>query len=586
MAIASIEPLAGRATAGAPAVGLRRLLLRRLRRPLVEIAVASAVINLLALATPVFMMTVYNKVIGHGALATLDVLAIGMLTLLGFELALRSLRGVVASRAGGRLDALIGHEVVHHLLAMPYRVFERMPPGQLAERLRQLDQLRAFLTGGLPLLAVDLAFVGLFIMALLVLSSKMALLTAMAVPLFLGLSVVASRRQAALGGEGLQATAAKTACLAEALSQALTVKALGLEHEVEQRFDRRLVESARAGVRSGRLASLAGGVAQATQQLAALALIYLGARMVVAGELSVGALVACNILAARALAPVRQLFGAWGQIQQAREAWQRLGALLAEDVETDSAGTAFEIRGSIAFEHVGFRYAPDRPWAVRDLSLEIPAGTVLAVLGPPGSGKTTLIKLLLGLDRPDEGRVLLDGVDLRQVPAMSFHSRIGVVPQDIQLFQGTVAENIAAGAADRSIERVMAAARFVGLDSIVRSLPQQYATPLGERGAALSAGQRQLVALARAIVRNPQLLVLDEATSALDPTSERVVLENLRRSAAGRTVVMVTHRLSLLRYCDRAVVMDGGHIVRNGPASEIARLLRESGERPALKAVS
>lgn len=564
---------------------LRSAVLGKLARPLLEIGLASVVINLLALATPVFMMTVYNKVIGHGALQTLDVLAIGMVSLLGFEVMLRGLRGFIASHTGARLDALIGSEVVHHLLRLPYRTFETMPPGQLGERLRQLDQFRQFLTGGLPLLAVDLAFVGLFVVALFVLSPTMAWLTLAAIPCFLVLSLLADRRQVTLSKEGFRAAAGKNACLAEAVSQALTVKALGLESAIERRYERRLVDSSVAGFRAGNLASLVGGIGQALQHLTALALIYVGARMVVTGDLSVGALVACNILAARALAPIRQLFGAWGQLHEARDAYRRLDALLGEEAEPAGAAAASDIHGHVRFENVSFRYAPGKPPALSDLSLDIEPGTMLGVIGAPGSGKSTFVKLLLGLEAAEEGRVTVDDVDIRRLRPSDYRARLGVVPQEVQLFQGTIADNIAIGSAERSLDRIVAAAKFVGLHEVVQRLPEGYETLLGERGTGLSAGQRQLVALARAVVRNPRLLVLDEATSALDSATELHLLNNLRRAGSGRTVVLVTHRLSLLAMCDRAILLQHGRILRAGPATEIAASLQPRAAGTRLQAV-
>jgi PrtD family type I secretion system ABC transporter len=564
---------------------LRRMLLGRLRRPLLEIGLASTVLNLMALATPIFMMTVYNKVIGHGALATLDVLAIGMLTLMGFEAVLRGLRGQVAAHAGARLDALIGGEVVRHVLHLPYRSFETAPAGQLAERLRQLDQLRAFLTGGLPLLAVDLVFVGLFVTALFVLSPSLGWLTLAAAPVFALLALALHRRESRLGQDSFRTNAARSACLGEAMSQALTVKALGLETEALRRYERRLRDSALAGLRIGSLTSLFGGAGQAVQHVTALLLIYVGARMVVAGDLSVGALVACNILAARALAPIRQLFGAWGQLVQAREAHRRLDALMAEATEP-AGSTGGELRGHLRLEGVSFRYAPDRPWALRDVDLEIAPGTMLGIVGAPGSGKSTLVKLLLGLERPAEGRILLDDVDLRRLRGSELRRRLGVVPQEVQLFQGSIAENIGMGTADATPERVVAAARFVGLHGIVERLPDGYDTRLGERGAGLSAGQRQLVALARAVVRNPRLLVLDEATSALDTAAEARLVSNLRRAGSGRTIVLVTHRLSLLQACDCALLLRDGRVARAGSPAEIAASLQAEGGRPGLQVAS
>ena len=371
---------------------------------LAEVALASAVINLLALATPLFMMTVYNRVISHAALQTLDVLAIGMLSLFVFELMLRALRGHVASHTGARLDVAIGGEVVHRLLQLPYRAFEGAASGALVERVRQLDQLRGFLTGQLPLLVVDLAFIGLFVAALLVLAPTLAWLTVAAMPLFVLLSAVAHRRQRSLGRAAAAAATQKAACLGEAVGQALTVKGLGLEPAMERRFERRLVDSAWASFRAGSLANVVGSLGQALQHLTALGIVYLGARQIVAGDLSIGALVAANILSGRALAPMRQVFLAWQQVQQAREILQHLDGVLATPTETLRSGAGdHRLRGSLRLESVTFRYAEAGQAAIEGLSLEIEPGTMIGVLGAPGSGKSTLVKLLLGSRRRPRG---------------------------------------------------------------------------------------------------------------------------------------------------------------------------------------
>lgn len=578
---------AGRGTAPRGAASSwRGGLARRLRPVLWQVGLASVVINLLALATPLFMMTVYNKVISHGSLRTLDALAVGMVGLFGFELALRALRGHLAAHTGARMEAALGSDVVHHLVRLPYRAFEAMPAGQMLERLRQLDQLRQFLTGSLPLLAVDLAFVGLFVGSLFVLTPPLALVTVLVMPLFVLLSALAQRRQSSLLKAGSRANAGKASALTETVTNALTVKALGLEGEMERRFEARLVESAWNGFRTGSAGQLVGSLGQGLQQVTALLLVYLGARMIIAGELSVGALVAATILSARALAPMRQLFTAWTQLQQAREAFGRLDGLMGEPVEAAPAGggvsgEAAALRGGIRLEEVSFRYAEGRPAALAGVDLAVPPGTILGVVGAPGSGKSTLVRLVLGLERPSEGRVLLDDLDLRSLAPAAYRGQIGVVPQEVQLFAGTIADNIGLGAPDRSPARIVAAARFAGAHDFVQRLPEAYETVLGERGAGLSLGQRQLVAIARALVRNPRILVLDEATSALDATAEAHLLANLRRGAAaaggGRTVVLVTHRPAVLEICDRVVVLEQGRVARVGAPGEVTAALRPRG---------
>ncbi len=555
-----------------PAGDWRRLVARRIRRVAVEMAVASAVINLFALATPLFAMTVYNKVVGQRAVDTLDVLVIGMLVVYGFDGIIRGIRGYVASHTGARLDALIGGEAVHRLLRQPYRFFEATPSGVIAERLRQLDVIRSFFTGQMPLVLVDLVFVAVFVAALFYIDARIAWITVAAIPVFIAISAAFHHAQRQLVERNFRALAAKASTLNESLANALTIKSLGLESEIERRWSERLASSARSGFRASNMAQLVNTFGTVTQQLVSLGIIFYGARLIIAGEMSIGALIAASILTARTLAPVRQVVTAWHQLQEVRAAFRRLGTIMDAPPEHRPGDRAPVpvLRGDIRFENVSFSFAEDRPPALRDIDLEVESGTVLAIIGPSGSGKSTLVKLLQGLYRPTAGRILIDRTDIGHIPPATLRRQIGTVPQEVQLFAGTVRENIAMGHSDKIPERIVAVAKFVGAHEFIQRLPQGYDTVLSERGGGLSAGQRQLLCIARALIRNPRILVLDEATSDLDPATEELFLRNLRRASEGRTVVLVTHRLAPLAIADKAALLIDGRLERVGPPAEVA----------------
>jgi len=559
-----------------PGRGWRSLIADRIKRVAVELTLASLVINLFALITPLFTMTLYNKVIGQQAVGTLEVLTVGMAMLYLFDVMLRTIRGYIASHTGARLDVLIGGEVVHRLVGLPYRHFENTPTGVISERLRQLETIRQFFTGQMPMTLVDLGFVFIFLFALGYLSPALSAVVLAAIPVFVGLSAAVHLKQKRLVDENFAALAAKTSALAETVANALTVKSLALEGEMERRWGGRLALSAWTGFRANNLANMTGALGNFLQQVVSLCVLVIGAHLVIGGEMTVGALVAANIMAGRALAPMRQVVSAWHQLQEVRSAFRRLDDIMDLPPETEPGASpatpSFE--GRIAFERVSFAYEPDLPPVLRDVSLAIAQGEIVGIMGPLGSGKSTLAKLLQGLYRPTTGRILIDRTDIAHISPAALRRQLGVVPQEVQLFAGTVRENIAMGADDPDPARVVASARFVGAHDFIQRLPKGYETVLRERGTGLSSGQRQLICLARAMMRNPRILILDEATSALDSASEETFLRNLRRVARGRTVVVISHRIGPLAMADRVLVVVDGQVVAEGPPSKVMETIR------------
>jgi HlyB family type I secretion system ABC transporter len=552
----------------------------RVRPVILKLAAASFVINVLGLATPLFMMLVLNMVIGRGpstdGTSVMAMLCAGMLIAYGIDFALRVMRGRLSARTGARLDTLMSAEVLHHLVQLPYRHFERTPSGVIVERLRQLDVLRSFFTGQMPVLAIDIAFVALFLAATFAISATLGMVASAAIPILVGISLASHRAQRRLADESFQALAAKSSTLTETVANAATIKALGLEAEVEKRWQARVEQSAWTSFRANNLANIATSASGSLQLVTSLVIVVIGVHEVVDHRMTVGALIAANMLATRALQPMRQLVAAWHQLQAVGAAFKRIDGLMREAVESPPGELAPmpALVGEVTFERVSYRVDDNAPAILRDTDLVVAAGEILGIVGPSGSGKTTIANLVQGLFKPTGGRVLVDGTDIAHISPAQLRAQIGCVPQDVQLFTGSVRENIAMGVVDKDPGRVVAVARFVGAHDFIQRLPQGYNTVLGERGQGLSTGQRQLLCIARALIRNPRILILDEATSALDPATEEQLLRQLKANTRGRTVIMITHRLAPLAIADRVALVMDGRIERIGPPTDVMAYAR------------
>ncbi|HJQ56790.1 MAG TPA: peptidase domain-containing ABC transporter [Vineibacter sp.] len=556
-----------------------RPLRNRVVRAIRELLAVSCLINLLALATPLYLMMALNQIgVGEAQVTNLGwnmtalTVAVGAAYLL--DLAARVVRGQLSAAAARRIDAQTSNEVMRHLLHLPYRLAERTASGVVAERVRQLDTVRSFLAGHVPSLIVDLGFALVFVTAIALINWRVGLAVSAALPLLALLSLAARRGLRRRIDEQFQAVAARTTALNEIVGNTLTVKALGLEPEMARRWRGHAGRSAASAVNASRLIGATEAFSGTLQLFVALAVVVLCIHELSLQRLSLGGLVAVIVLTNRAVSPLRQIAGAWHAIQAVRVALTRIDEMTSPPAQRPQAPHVVPAAGQLALEGVSFRYDNGAAPVLREIDLRVEAGSVLGIVGPSGSGKTTIAHLLQGLYAPTSGRVRLDGVDIASGSPTWRSEQIAGVLQDNQLFAGTIRDNIALGLRDLDPDDVVAVAKYVGAHRFIQRLPQQYETPLGERGHGLSAGQRQLLCVARALIRNPRLLVLDEATSALDPASEEHLLRALRGAARGRTIILVSHRLAPLAIANSVALVVDGRIERYGPPTEVMAYAR------------
>jgi subfamily B ATP-binding cassette protein HlyB/CyaB len=557
------------ATEGSGKFGLRWFLpaILKYRGAIRDVLVASLVLQVLALLTPLALQVVIDKVLVHQAVSTLEVMAIILLVMAVFEAVLSGLRIYVLSHTSNRIDVGLGARLFSHLMALPLAWFQARQVGAGVARVRELETIRTFLTSSALTVFVDLLFTICFLGVLLIYSPLLTAIVAATLPLHAGLSLAVTPVLQERLAEKFRRNADNQAFLTEAVGGVETLKAMAVEPQLQRRWEEQLAAYVTAAFRATNLSNVAGQIVGLINRLSTVALLWFGAQLVMRGELSVGELVAVNLLAANVSGPVLRLAHMWIDFQQVRLSVDRLGDILDTPREpgAGSRPPVPTLRGEIAFRDVTFRYRPQGTPVLRDISFQVPAGQVIGIVGSSGSGKSTIAKAIQALYLVESGQVLVDGMDVALVDPASLRRQIGIVLQDNVLFSGTVRENIALADPTMSVERVMHAARVAGAhDFITESLPDGYDTKVGERGASLSGGQRQRIALARALAADPRILILDEATSALDAESERVILNNMRLISANRTVVIIAHRFSAVRMADRILVLERGAIVEEG----------------------
>jgi subfamily B ATP-binding cassette protein HlyB/CyaB len=536
------------------------------RKLLGEVLVTSLFIQLFALVTPLFFQVVMDKVLVHQGYSTLTVIGVALLAVSIFEALLAGLRTYVFAHTTSRIDVELGARLFRHLVRLPTAYFEARRVGDSVARVRELEHIRQFLTGSALTVVLDLLFSVLFIAVMAIYSGWLTLVVLASLPLYTLISAAVSPVLRRRLHERFNRGAENQAFLVETVSAMPTVKAMAVESHWTREWDKQLASYVAASFRVVRLGSVAAESVGLVNRLVTVGVLWVGAYLVIDGRLTVGGLVAFNMLAARVAQPVMRLAQLWQDFQQTGISVSRLGDILNARTEVaPSARTSLApLQGRIEFDQVRFRYRLDADEVLRGMSLAIEPGEVIGIVGRSGSGKSTVAKLIQRLHTPERGRVLVDGGDLALVDPAWLRRQLGVVLQENVLFARTVRENIALADPGAPMDAVIVAARLAGADEFIRELPQGYDTVLGEHGATLSGGQRQRVAIARALMTQPRILILDEATSALDYESERVIQVNMAEICRGRTVVVIAHRLSSVRQADRILVLERGEIVEQG----------------------
>lgn len=541
-----------------------------------DILAAALLINVFALAMPLFTMNVYDRVVPNFGVETLWMLAAGLLLVLGMDYLLRLLRGHFIDLASARIDIKLSSMIMERVLGM--RMSDRPASvGSFAATLRSFESIRDFIASATVTAMIDLPFAILFMLVILWISWPLVFFPVLGGLGVIVYSYVIQHRMHELSESTFRAAALRNATLVESLTALETIKAHGAEGQMQKRWEKTAAFLARVSSQLRLLSSSAINGVATLQQLVNLATVVAGVYLIHANMLTMGGLIACTMLVGRAMAPLAQIVGLLMQYQNARMSLKSLEDTMSKPIER-SGETAFvhrpEIRGEIEFRDVTFAYAKEIEPALKGLSFRIKSGEHVVVIGRVGSGKTTLQKLMLGLYAPNDGAVLVDGVDLRQLDPADLRKSIGYVGQDPMLFYGTLRENIAIGAPYADDRAVIEAAEMGGLIEFINRHPQGFDMVIGERGESLSGGQRQGVAIARAVLLDPPILLLDEPTSSMDFSSEAQFKERLRRFAEHKTLIIVTHRTSLIDLASRIIVVDGGRIVADGPREQVVEALQ------------
>lgn len=536
----------------------------KFKKEFIEVLIATFTIQIISLLTPMMTQVVVDKVLVHKALTTLYVLTFGLAAGYLFELILNLAKSYLFTHTTNRIDVMLSYKLFKHLFSLPLRYFENRRVGETVARVRELDSIRNFLTGTPLSSLLDALFITLYIVVLFFYSAPLTFVVIGSIPIFAVVSVVVTPLFKKRLDEKFNAGAEAQSFLVETITGVQTVKSYAIEAKLEKKWGELQAEYVKAGYRTSMVSATANAIGQFIQRVFDLLILFLGTKLVMKGNFTVGQLVAFRMLAGRVSGPVLRFVQLWQEYQQASLSVQRIGDIFHAAPEPSihsNTASLPGINGRIAFEKVRFRYRIDAPEVIRDMDFVIEPGMIVGVVGRSGSGKSTISKLIQRLYIPEAGKITVDGIDISLADPFWLRRQIGVVLQENFMFNGTVSENIAIHNKNASMEQIIEAAKIAGAHEFILELQEGYDTVIGEQGVGLSGGQKQRVAIARAILNNPRILIFDEATSALDYESESIIQNNLKQICKNRTVIIIAHRLSTLKDVDKIMVVDKGEII-------------------------
>jgi len=549
-----------------------------------EVVLAAIMINMFALASSLFIMNVYDRVIPNNAFTSLWVLATGVFIVFIFDFILKNLRAFFLDVAGRKADNTISARIFQQMLSMK---MDARPPsaGALASNMREFETIRDFFTSATIVALIDLPFVVLFLFLMFLIGGKLFLVPAVLAVLVLALGWYLQRPLNKSIAKSMREGGHKSSLIFETLSGLETIKVQAAEGYIQRKWEEIVELSSETSMEGRRIASFGVNFAAMTANLSTVGIVVYGTYLISAGDMSMGALIACVILSGRTMAPLAQVAGLLTKMGQSREALERLEELMATPVERPDKQVFISkpiIQGNLSFKDVTFRYPGQSTPALNNISFGIQPGEHVGVIGAVGSGKTTLERLILNLYQPESGSVQLDGTDVRQIDPADLRRSIGVVQQTPYLFYGTVRENITLGHETVPDSVVVRAAEMAGVMTFLRDSEAGLDSNVGERGELLSGGQRQAIAIARALLYDPPILLLDEPTASIDPGSERRLYRYLAEVCKDKTVMLITHKSSVLGLVDKLILMDRGRLIALGPRDDVIQRL-QSGEfmRPA-----